>query len=279
MTDRANRKVAVLALFSVNLILFSCSTSNAPQPGTPAFYWDAAQQTYAAGDYQKTMENLGNILSSQNEYVARAQPWMLVLTSGMAHGYMDLAEAYDVGSHANRGQTTNFHRLVDTYRDNANTMALQFAETFAKFDSKDEYVTMAFKYPATGSPTEVLLLDKVSKGNWPSEADIDAAQKRAIERAVLLDTCRAVGAADDPGKAQDLLKTGDSKVPRATFIQAMATALYEDSQIYTRNKRDEPEKLKIFCTRAQDALKLVPASKESEQLDKKIQAALKKAKA
>jgi len=36
--------------------------------------------------------------------------------------------------------------------------------------------------------------------------------------------------------------------------------------------------LKIFCTRAQDALKTVPASKESQDLDKKILAAMKKAK-
>ena len=98
MTAMAKRRVAVLALLSANLILFSCSTSNAPQAGTPAFYWSAAKETYNTGDYQKTIENLGNILSSQNEFVARAQPWMLVLTSGMSRGYMDLADAFEAGT-------------------------------------------------------------------------------------------------------------------------------------------------------------------------------------
>src|ERR1700722_11803677 len=130
MSAMAHRKMAVLALLSANLILFSCSSNDAPQPGTPAFYWSAAKETYAAGDYQKTVEHLGNILSTQNDYVARAQPWMLVLTSGMAQGYMDLASAYDAGAHANRTQTANFRRQLNTCRGAANTLALQFADTF-----------------------------------------------------------------------------------------------------------------------------------------------------
>jgi hypothetical protein len=278
MTDMANRRVALWALVAVNLILFSCSDSNAPQPGTPAFYWAAAKETYASGDYQKTVEHLGNILSSQNDYVARARPWILVLTSGMAQGYMDLAEAFDAGAHANHAQTTNFRRQVNTYRGAANTLALQFADDVSKFQSKDEYVTLAFAYP-TGSPTEVVLLSKVAGGVWLPEAEIDTAQKRAIERAVLLATCRAAGAKNDPAKALDLLKTGDAKVPRAAFVQAMAATLFEQSQLYAHSKLDQPDKMKIFCSRAQGVLKTVPASKEGADLDKKIQAAMKKAKA
>jgi len=116
MSTMAHRRTAIFALLSANLILFSCSSNDAPQPGTPAFYWSAAKETYAAGDYQKTVDHLGNILSSQNEYVARAQPWMLIMTSGMARGYMDLADAFEAGGHANQPQATAFHRLVNDYR-------------------------------------------------------------------------------------------------------------------------------------------------------------------
>jgi hypothetical protein len=260
------------------LALLSCSGVSAPQPGTPAFYWGAAKETYAAGDYQKTVEHLGNILSTQNDYVARAQPWMLVLTSGMAQGYMDLAAAYDAGAHANRTQTANFRRQLNTCRGAANTLALQFADTFSKFQGKDEFVSLAFAYP-TGSPTEVVLLNKIGGGAWPPDAELETAQKRAIEHAVLLATCRAAGAKSDPAKAQDLLKTGDAKVPRAAFMEAMATALFEESQMYSHNKLDQPDRMKTFCARAEEALKTLPASKESQDLDKKIQAALKKSKA
>ncbi|MFN7992610.1 MAG: hypothetical protein U0Q18_03370 [Bryobacteraceae bacterium] len=275
MSPMANRRAAVLAILSANLILFSCSTDNAPKPGTPAFYWSAAKETYAAGDYQKTIEHLGNILNTQNEYVARAQPWMLVLTSGMAKGYMDLADAYDAGAHASRAQVTAFRKQVNGYRGNANRLALMFAETFGKFDNKDEYIPLAFSYP-TGSPTEVVLLTKVANGALPTPTEMDTAQKRAIERDVLLAVCRAAGAKEDPAKALDLLKTPDAKVARATFVHAMASSLYEQSQLYTRTKMDDPEKMKVFCGRAQDALKVLPASKEADDLNKKIQAALKK---
>jgi hypothetical protein len=278
MSATANRRAAFWALLSANLILFSCSGTNAPEPGTPAFYWGAAKVTYNAGDYQKTVETLGNLLSTQNEYVARARPWMLVLTSGMCRGYMDLADAYEAGSHASRSQTTAFHRQLNEYRDFANRMALQFAENFAKFDNKDEYVPLAFPYP-TGSPTEVVILNKVADGGLLPEQEAETAQKRAIERAVLLNTCKAAGASDDPAKVQDLLKTADAKVPRATFIYAMASNLFDESKLYSRGKLDDPDKLKIFCTRAQDALKQLPSSKESEALNKKIEAVLKKAKA
>jgi len=276
MTDIASRRVTVWVLVAASLLLISCSGNNAPQPGTPAFYWSAAKETYAAGDYQKTIENLSNILAGQNEYVARAQPWMLVLSSGMVQGYMDLAEAYDNGSRGAKSNNTNFHRMVNTYRGAANTLALQFAETFSKFQPKEDFVTLAFPYP-TGSPTEVVLLTKVSGGAWLPETELDTAQKRAIERAVLLATCRAADAQNDPAKAQDLLKSGEAKVARAAFMQAMAATLFEESQLYSLKQLSQPDKMKIFCTRAQDALKTVPDSKDSQDLNKKIAAAMKKA--
>ena len=62
MISSDRRPVAGIFLFSATLILLSCSSNNAPEPGTPAFYWAAAKQTYAAADYQKTVENLGNLL-------------------------------------------------------------------------------------------------------------------------------------------------------------------------------------------------------------------------
>ena len=278
MFAMASRGTATLAVLSVTLILVSCSSSDAPQPGTPAFYWSAAKETYATGDYPKTIQHLGNILTSQNDYVARAQPLMLILTSGMAHGYMDMAEAFEAGSHANHSQTTAFHRSVNNYRGSASRLSLQFAETFGNFQSKDDSVTLAFPYP-TGSPNEVVILNKISLGAMPPVPEIDTAQRRAIERAVVLATCRAVGAQGDPAKAQDLLKSGDAKIPRATFVHAMATALFEQAQLYSHNKMDDPDKMRIFCSRAQDALKPLPASKETDDLNKKIQAALKKPKA
>src|SRR5262245_46257001 len=90
------------------LILTSCAENNAPQPGTPAFFWKSARDTYAAGDYTRTMDNLEKICSSQNDFTARAQPWLLVLTSGSAQGYMDLADSFEAGARSNRANAPAF---------------------------------------------------------------------------------------------------------------------------------------------------------------------------
>ena len=102
-------------------------------------------------------------------------------------------------------------------------------------------------------------------------------QKRALDRGVLLAACRAAGAPEDPAKAQELFKNPPVKISRAAIITAMANDLFEQSQLYAPRKLNDPEKLRILCVRAQDALKTVPESKETKELNSKIQAALKRA--
>src|ERR1039457_3338635 len=90
MSLTSKRSVALFAVVSVFLALYSCSGPVAPRPGTPGFYWMAAKETFDAGDYAKTDEHLDNLLSKDDdEYAARALPWSLVLKSGMADGYID----------------------------------------------------------------------------------------------------------------------------------------------------------------------------------------------
>jgi hypothetical protein len=55
----------------------------------------------------------------------------------------------------------------------------------------------------------------------------------------------------------------------------MANALYDQSQLYTRVKLDQPDRLMFFCTHALEALKTVPQSKDTKELAKKIQGVLK----
>src|ERR1017187_6076488 len=136
MIGTAKRWAAPFALVTGLLILISCSSEPpGPQMGTPAFYWQAAHVVYAAGDYTKTLEDLDQLLATNNEYLDRALPWDLVLKSGLAAGYVDLAENYAVGERMNRSDPTAFHRVVSESRDTAARFSLQFAEGFAKFDN------------------------------------------------------------------------------------------------------------------------------------------------
>ena len=88
----AKRIVSAAAVITAIVALISCSGPTEPTMGSPAFYWQGARETYRAGDYMKTLQNLDNLLASDNEFVPRALPWILVLKSGVAQGYMDAAD-------------------------------------------------------------------------------------------------------------------------------------------------------------------------------------------
>src|ERR1035441_7343179 len=80
------RNVAIaLATLGLLAAVTSCSSGpQPPQPGTPAFFWAAAKETYRGGDYPKTSEHLQRILASENEFTARARAWDTVISGGVA---------------------------------------------------------------------------------------------------------------------------------------------------------------------------------------------------
>ncbi len=279
MTATAKRIAAILAAISANLILFSCSTGpRPPQKGTPAFYWQAAREAYAAGDHLRTIQNLDSIVASQNEFTERARTWLLVMTSGMARGYMETADFYESGARINKANRLAFYKQVSNLRNGAGRMALHFAELIGDFrKGNEDPVVLDFPYPnGSASPSPILL--KTGNGILPAETEMETAQKAGLTRGVILGVCRAAGAANDPAKAQAIFKAGTAKVPRADFNLAMAQALYDQSQLFVATKLDQPDKIKLFSAEAQNTLKTVPPSKLTKELDEKINVSLKKIK-
>jgi hypothetical protein len=251
------------------LLAFACGPAP-PQKGTPAFYWGAAKETYAAGDYMKTIDHLDGILESDNEYTARAFPWSLLVTSGLASGYMELADQYEAGAKVKKEAPADFFRQVSRCRTVAGRLTLHFADTLSKFnDTKEDPVTMEFAFPP-GTSALVPELASVAKGGLLPAAVADAAEKRALERGILLATVRAAGAPEDPPKAEQILKSGGGKVPRATFMLAMAQTLYEEAELYSWKRENDRDKRMILCHRAQDVLKLLPESSDTKALSAKI---------
>lgn len=268
--------MAACAVLSPLLFTTSCSSgSTGPEKGTPAFYWAAAKETFAAGDYLKTLDNLDSLTASDNEFTARARAWHLVLTSGMARGYMDLADAYETGARMNKANPGEFRKQVSAYRGNAGRLALRFADSFAGFQTrKEEKIPLALGYPQ-GSAVPVVVLARIGNGILPQPAEVENAERAAVRRQVLLAACRAAGAPDDSARAAELLKNPDFQVDRPVFVIAMAGTMHDEAQLFGRQKLDQPEKFKIFCARAQEALKSIPESKESKDLNGKIEKTIK----
>jgi len=274
----ATRFLRALGLVSGILALISCSSGpSQPAMGSPGFYWQGAREVIKTGDYMKTLQNLDNVLATDNEFTARALPWDLVLKSGVAQGYMEAADNFDLGAHNSRDPST-FRRQVSTDRATASGLALQFAEDFGKLDKlKGDTVTLEFSYPP-GNAAPVTQFTRVANGIALTPTETEAAQRHSVERGVLLATCRAAGATNDTAKTEELLKTGTATVPRATFMAAMADSLFRFSQLYSRNKLDEPQKRDALMERAQAALTGLPETKDIKNLKDDIQAAVKKAK-
>ncbi len=270
---------SIFAIVSSGLMMMSCSTgSDSVKVGTPAFYWSGARETYAAGDYVKTIEHLENLAKTQNEFTARAKPWEMILTSGMARGYMELADNFEFGAKANRANAAAFRRQVTAFRTYANTLALQFAHTYQEFQkNKDAQVPLDFPFP-TGSAISPPQLAKIGSGAILSPAVVDDVRRAQLQTSVLLEACRAAGAPDDVAKSQEIFKASPAQVPREVFLLAMADSLHEQAKLYTRTKLDQPNRVEYFATQSLDTLKQVPESKATKALADKIQKTLKAAK-
>ena len=141
--------------------------------------------------------------------------------------------------------------------------------------NKAETIELAFGFPS-GNSAEPVQLQRVAKGMILADSDVESLTREMVQRGVLLAMARAVGAPDDTAKASDLFKAGDVKVPRSTFLAAMGNSLYEQAQLYSSTKLDDPTKLKMFNTMASDALKGVPETKQTKDLNAKIQKAMLK---
>jgi hypothetical protein len=244
----------VAGLIALALLLTSCSGPSASTVGSAEFYWNAAKETYAAGDYLKTLDDLDNLMENHSEFTARAVPWSLVLSAGMANGYMELADYYMAGARNNKAQALAFRRKANDYRTMASPLALRFAQNVEKMDQLPAgAVPVAFPMPK-GSAVVPELFSRIEKGELLSPADSDAAQMLAIQRNVLLAACEAVGAPNDMAKAEDIL-THVSTASHTTFGKAVAQMLEKESKLYSRNQLDQPEKMAILHQRAQTVLR------------------------
>jgi len=264
------------AVAGFSLIAAGCSSGpQPPQPGSPAFYWAAARSTYAAGDFLKTSDNLSQ-LGTSADFGARSQPWFIVVQAGLAKGYMDLAENFDYGAHANRANPTPFIRQEHQLQSLANSSTMALAETLHKFLAAPptDNILLEFPFP-TGSAAEPVQLQRVAKGMIVPDADIESLQQAMVQRGVLLTVTDVVGASGDPAKALEIFKAPEVKVARATYLTATARALSNLAELYGPRKLDQPDRLNVVCDEATAALKGVPESKDTKDLLAKI-AKLKK---
>jgi hypothetical protein len=270
----------LLSAVAAALVATSCSTGpQPPQPGTPAFIWNAAKTTWKAGDFVKTSENLQQLVKADGEFTARARPWSIVVAAGLAQGYAATADAYELGARTNRQNPMPFRKEASQLRSMATAAVMELAEETHRFVEKEKQpnVTLAFDFP-TGSAAEPPNLRKVTAGAWIQDSERESLLKTMLQRGVVLSASRAAGSPDDTPKAVELFKTPDVQRPRAEFLYGVAKELYDRSDLFIATKLDHPGRMKMLCDGALEGLKEVPESKDTKALTTRIQLALKKIK-
>ncbi len=268
----------VLAVVFLLLFTVACAGGPAgPQPGTPGFFWAAAKDTWRAGDYVKTSEHLQRILASDNEFTARARAWDAIISSGLTSAYIELADTWEGGARMNRANPTPFRKEVSTLRGLASAAAIQYTEDMHKLmdASKDPEILLAFAFPA-GNVALPAAMKRISGGILIQDSERDLLHAAMLQRGVALAVCAAVGNPDDSAAAQEKLKTAELKVPRDTYLLAAARSMQSQSELFGGTKLDQPARLKMMSQVASEAIKALPPSKETKQLEEKIQARLKK---
>lgn len=263
---------------ALGLIATSCSTGpRPPEPGTPAFYWGAAQMTFKAGDLLKTNDNLQEILKDENEFTAKARIFQIALDAGMAQGAEDLAAAYNAGVKLNKDYPQPFWKRLTQARTlaghSALDLAVQMQALLAK--NKDPQFTLEFPFPP-GSAVEPPALRRVQNGMVMPEVDGDVLQTTMLESGVVQALCKLAGNADDPAKTLQQFQTGPVRVARETFLLAAAKILYDESAVFGPSQADQPQRLRAMYDQSLAALHEVPETKETKALVAKIQAAIKK---
>jgi hypothetical protein len=244
------RVTTVLVLLAV-IGLASCSgPATTAKADHSEFYWAAARETYQAGDYTKTADHLERVIETDNAYTARAIPWYLVLTSGMAAGYMELADQYSAGARIKKADGLAFRRKATDYRTIASKLVLRFAQNTDKIGKVPlGNLPLAFRLPK-GNPANPALFAKIAAGIELEPADAQMAETLAVEHSVLMTACLAVGAPNDVAKTEEILGHPSPSAARDTFGKAIAQLLEKDAKLYSRDKLDEPQKLAIVQARA-----------------------------
>ena len=275
--SRNLRAFSGFCLLALCIWLLGCSSSGPQQvqPGSPEYFWLGAKRAYDNGEYLDASEKLAKITSSDNSFRVRAEVGLMVLSSGLAQGYMEMADAYELGARTSPENRAAFHGQVSAMRNQAKANLMQFVECVHYFTEHKSDQPVPFEFgPPAGSAAESAAVVKIGKGAALSPAEADSALKGLLQKGVLQAVSKAIGASD-PAKSADMLKQQPLQLQRGVIFEAQAAALHEQSQLFGPRKLDEPVKLKTLCGEALEILSQIPDSKTNKDLQAKIQKTMK----
>jgi hypothetical protein len=263
----------VVGIVAAALLASGCAGPAPIKPGSPAFFWAVANESYRTGDLLKTDATLVELAKGDHEFAARAQVWQMVVSAGVSRGLWELADAYQEGSQVSpAGLRSEASRL----RSMAANTALEFTQAVRNScEIPDKSVPLAFGFPP-GSPDLPPDLAKVSAGTWLADAERETLERAMLKRGVIEALSAAVGNPKDPAAALQAFQTRPVQVSRQTFFYQMASFLYEQTGLFDAKHIDRPDRQMVMYKVALAALSSIDQADDAEALAARIHEAIKK---
>jgi hypothetical protein len=253
------------------LILASCgSGSSGPQVGTTEWYWQAAQETYAAGDYEKAQEHLEQVAKGEGENKDQAALWRATLSAGLARGYIEVGNALADAVKDDKSLAGDFTVRIQDFRRNARRHAINFTESIGmlrKIGEAQATVRLQFPFPS-GSANESPVLISLRDGEKIPPPQLEAAVGYTLKRGLLLQAAQMAGAGDDVAKGQAAFESGAAEVPQLLFLHALGKSLYDVSALFSNEQLHEPKIQKVML---ESALQCLGPALEAEDAQLKQQ--------
>lgn len=278
MAAISRARVVLAATLATAFFFTGCSAETKsgapPRAGTLAHSWYSANQSWKAGDYEKAVEHISRLSIAQSEYRERSRPWVVVAAAGIADGYRELADAYEMGSRTNPLVRTEYRKHAIEARNAANRLALLYAEAIHESMNQDKDLKFKFDFEfPSGSAAEPVQLTRIGKGLQVQAADHQLLKKAMATRGVV----RFATALASPEGEVEKAKAQFKNPPRETAIAAVAKTLIALSDLYGNRKLDLPKRGNALCTQAAEAIALLPAdAKDRKAMDTKVKEELKR---
>ncbi len=252
-------------LIGLLLILSSCgggTDSKKPKPmrNTPEFAYNEAKEAMSAIKIEKSISLTNDVMTRfpNSVQAQRARILRIVLLTGLAHGYGDLADAYLTGFEKGGKNAGQFRSTAfDFYRKKKNAI-LGFSDAcdymIQNYSDKADYV-LECDFPSKEVSMN-RLIEEVKKGNLLDSEQLKIAEEQELREGVLVSLAMFLGAENDRNKAKKLLEEGSRPLDPAEFFVRVGEMFLDDQKLFGRKTLNEVQYYRLFFQKAQECLTL-----------------------
>jgi hypothetical protein len=255
----------VIIIIGLLLILASCgggADRNKPKPmrNTPEFAYNEAKEAMSAIKIEKSISLTNDVMSRfpNSVQAQRARILRIVLLTGLAHGYGDLADAYITGFEKGGKNAGQFRSTAfDFYRKKKNAV-LGFNDScdymIQNYSDKADYL-LDCDFP-TKEASMNRLIEEVKKGNLLNSEQLKIAEEQELREGVLVSLATFLGVENDRNKARKLLEEGSRPLDPAEFFVKSGRIFLDDQKLFGRKILNEVQYYRLFFQKAQECLTL-----------------------